>query len=226
LGTNPIRVGVVDDHPATRAGLSLAASQDARFFEPAIVVVRACDSVDALLAGGAETLDVVVLDMSLADGSNPRDNVAKLVAAGAPVLVYTQSDNADHLRQAIRAGAVAIARKTDELRDTLALLRKVAAGEQVECQDFASAMDADTAFVMARLSARERETLKWYAAGLSGDQVARRMNIRPSTVSTNLKRIREKYATTGRPAYTKVALYQRAIEDGIIEAEQTQDTGS
>ncbi len=204
----------------------MAASQDARFFDPAIVVVRACDSVDALLAGGTDTLDVAVLDMSLADGSNPCDNVRKLVAAKVPVLVYTQSDNADHLRQAIKAGAHAIARKTDELRDTLALLRKVASGERIDDHDVAAAIDGDTVFVMARLSLRERETLKWYAAGLSGDQVARRMNVRPSTVSTNLKRIREKYAATGRPAYTKVALYQRAIEDGIIEAERTPGTGT
>lgn len=220
LGTNTVRVGVVDDQPAIRAGLTLAASQDAKNSTPAIVVVRACNSVDALLWGGAEPLDVAVLDISVSGGATVRQNVQKLVLAGVPVLVYTQSDNCEQLRQALEAGAHGIARKTDELADTLALLRRIAAGERIHDPQFAAITEDDKTTVTARLSLREEETLRWYAAGLSADQVARRMNVRSSTVSTNLKRIREKYAAAGRPAYTKLALYQRALEDGILEAEQ------
>lgn len=220
MRSNIVRVGVVDDQPAIRAGLTLAASQDAKNFTPAMVVVRACDSVDALLWGGADLLDVAVLDISVSGGATVRQNVHKLVMAGVPVLVYTQSDNCDQLRQAIEAGAHGIARKTDELADTLALLRRIAAGERIYDPQFDANAGDDKGTVTARLSLRESETLRLYAAGLSAEQVARRMNVRSSTVSTNLKRIREKYAAAGRPAYTKLALYQRALEDGILEAEQ------
>jgi hypothetical protein len=42
------------------------------------------------------------------------------------------------------------------------------------------------------------------------------MNIAESTVKKNIDRIREKYEAAGRPANTKIDLYIRAVEDGIL----------
>jgi hypothetical protein len=43
--------------------------------------------------------------------------------------------------------------------------------------------------------------------------------IEPSTVRTHLQRVREKYVAVGRPAPTKPALIARAIQDGIVSAD-------
>ncbi|WP_218713744.1 response regulator transcription factor [Arthrobacter sp. BF1] len=86
------------------------------------------------------------------------------------------------------------------------MVRLVAAGETIDSQELAIAISSDSGFVAAELSDRERETLKLYATGFTGVQIARRMNVSANTVGTNIKRIREKYAAAGRYAPTKLAL--------------------
>ncbi|MBT2549603.1 hypothetical protein [Arthrobacter sp. ISL-65] len=42
------------------------------------------------------------------------------------------------------------------------------------------------------------------------------MGVAESTVKKNIDRVREKYEAAGRPAGTKIDLYRRAVEDGIL----------
>ncbi|ALO66504.1 hypothetical protein AS189_08385 [Arthrobacter alpinus] len=211
-----IRVGVVDDNEVVRIGFSAAAAMDAKHAQTPIKVIVAAESVPKLLQSRANIFDVVVLDLSLADGSEPGDNVRALIAAGYPVLVFSVADNTDAIRSALAAGASGIARKGDDIRQALAMVRLVAAGETIDSQELAIAISSDSGFVAAELSDRERETLKLYATGFTGVQIARRMNVSANTVGTNIKRIREKYAAAGRYAPTKLELYHRALEDGIL----------
>ena len=46
--------------------------------------------------------------------------------------------------------------------------------------------------------------------------MALELGISRETVLDHIRRIRAKYAKVERPAPTKVELYQRAIEDGVI----------
>jgi two-component system, NarL family, nitrate/nitrite response regulator NarL len=214
-----VRVGVVDDHEAVRIGFAAAASVEAKTAEVPVVAVRLADTVSSLLAGSKGMFDVVALDMSLADGSRPGDNVRRIVQAGYPVLVFSVGDRSDALREALAAGASGVSRKSDDIRDTLNLVRQVADGATIDNQDLAAAIDGDAEFVVA-LSDRERETLGLYAAGFTRTQIASRMNVSSNTVGTNIKRIREKYAAADRPAATKLELYHRAVEDGVVPSER------
>ncbi|UKA53432.1 LuxR C-terminal-related transcriptional regulator [Arthrobacter sp. FW305-BF8] len=214
-----VRVGVVDDHEAVRIGFAAAASVEAKTAEVPVVAVRLADTVGSLLAGSNGMFDVVALDMSLADGSRPGDNVRRIVQAGYPVLVFSVGDRPDALREALAAGASGVSRKSDDIRDTLNLVRQVADGATIDNQDLAAAIDGDAEFVVA-LSDRERETLGLYAAGFTRTQIASRMNVSSNTVGTNIKRIREKYAAADRPAATKLELYHRAVEDGVVPSER------
>lgn len=215
-----IRVGVVDDNEVVRIGFSAAAAMDAKYAQIPIKVIAAAESVPKLLQSSANVFDVVVLDLHLADGSETGDNVRALIAAGYPVLVFSVADNTDAIRSALAAGASGIARKGDDIKQALAMVRLVAAGETIDSQELAIAISSDSGFVAAELSDRERETLKLYATGFTGVQIARRMNVSANTVGTNIKRIREKYAAAGRYAPTKLELYHRALEDGIIAADR------
>ncbi|HOZ59613.1 MAG TPA: LuxR C-terminal-related transcriptional regulator, partial [Nakamurella multipartita] len=98
----------------------------------------------------------------------------------------------------------------------VAAIRAVARGEVVASADWAAALDADGSFVTARLSEREAQVLALYAAGETAERVGAQLYITRETVLDHIRRIRAKYAAVDRPAHTKVDLYRRAVEDGIV----------
>ncbi len=86
------------------------------------------------------------------------------------------------------------------------------------CTNWAAALDSDCAFVSAELTEREAEVLALYASGETAERVGRQLFITRETVLDHIRRIRVKYAAVARPAHTKVDLYRRAVEDGIMPA--------
>ncbi len=162
--------------------------------------------------------DVVLLDLGLGDGSAPEDNVRRLVAAGHEVLLFTQETRPRPVAVALQAGAKGIVGKHQPLAALAAAIEEVAAGEVHLTQEWASALEADSARIAPQLSGRELEALQLYAAGLPLKTVARQMNIGQDTVRVYLLRVRAKYESLGRPATTKTELYIRAVEDGFLPA--------
>ena len=88
--TTPIKTAIIDDHEAIRVGIghALAAADDA-----GIVFLGGAENVEAFLEGGFDDVDVVLLDLQLGDGSDPKDNAETLRAEGFRVLVYSIADN-------------------------------------------------------------------------------------------------------------------------------------
>ncbi|MFT4109932.1 response regulator transcription factor [Propionicimonas sp.] len=204
------RIGIVDDHPAVILGVAsvLNAQSD-------LLVVGTAASVPELLAQGPP-LDGVLLDLSLADDSTPTENLQALAALEVPVLVYTSGDRPHLVREAARAGAAGMLRKS-ELPDAIVLaVRTMLAGEVPASADWAAALDFDPDFVHVHLSPREAEVLGLYASGETADRVAALLYISRDTVLDHIRRIRSKYARVDRAARTKVDLYRRAVEDGLI----------
>lgn len=155
MKTHSIHAGIVDDHQVIRLGLAGAARLNSAVSDRPISIVGSKATVDELLADRQVVFDVVVLDLSLNDGSTPGDNVRKLRQAGFPVLVFTVGENAELIRQALAAGASGISRKSEDLELTLEMMRRVADGETIDNQELASAISIDEGFVDAQLSDRE-----------------------------------------------------------------------
>jgi len=207
------RVGVVDDHPSVILGVgSILNAQDGMF-------VAAWGATVPELLAQETRFDVVLLDLVLADGSTPSSNIRALEPTGAPVLAYTSGDQPSLVREAARAGAIGMVRKSELPATIVEAVRAVLRGEVVASADWAAALDFDTDFVTARLSDREAEVLSLYAAGETAARVAARLFISRQTVLDHIRRIRTKYAAVGRPAPTKLDLYLRAVEDGIVSTE-------
>ncbi len=202
------RVGCVDDHPALLMGLQalLGGTADVEFVGTALTVAE-------LLAEVAP--DVVLLDLRLDDGSSPAVNVQALMTAGAKVVVYTEGPNSRQCRQALSAGALAVVSKADPTSVLLDVLRDAALGLTQPTTALAQALETDQCLAPA-LSEREREALRLYAANLPAKSVARRMGVSEGTVKVYLRRVRSKYQALNRPAATKLDLYRRAVEDGIV----------
>ena len=209
----PLRVAAVDDHPALLAGLQLELAR----LDDAFVFVATGPTVPDLLAqlAGAPAPDVVLLDLRLGDGSEPAGNVAALVERGSRVLVYTEGRQHAEALQALQAGAQGVLLKDRPVATVAEALRSVADGDTVSSAETAAALQVDDTLT-SHLSPQERRVLELYAGGMPARSVALRLGVTLETAKSYLKRIRAKYAALDRPAYTRMELYRRAVEDGVL----------
>lgn len=207
-----ICVAVVDDHDAIRFAFKAACAEYGFDF------CASAGSVNELLQANPNMrCDVVVMDLSLADGSIVAENVTKLLKTGAQVVIFSIADKQNLVRAALKAGAATLVPKAQSMDDLAAAIRLVAAGVYVNTLQTAAAIDSDTEFKDAALSPREREVLSLYASGFALKQVAAELDIKISTAKEHIDRVRTKYSTVGRTASTKTELLVRAIEDGILD---------
>jgi len=209
--TGKKRIALVEDHALIALGfrdlIDTAADLD---------LAGVVDSV-AALANVPGDLDLVVLDLRLADGSQPHDNVRAIHERGAHVLVYTGAEDRRLIQSAARSGALGLIRKSADPETLLDAVRTAAQGTEVFGADWAAAIDADADLQDARLSTREQEILSLYASGETAGSVAIHTGLSRETVADYVSRIRKKYAEAGRPAHSRVDLYRRALEDGLLE---------
>lgn len=207
-----ICVAVVDDHDAIRFAFKAACVEYGFDF------CASAGSVNELLQANPNLrCDIVVMDLSLADGSIVAENVTKLLKTGAQVVVFSIADKQNLVRAALKAGAATLVPKAKSMDDLASAIRLVAAGVYVNTLQTAAAIDSDTEFKDAALSPREREVLSLYASGFALKQVAAELDIKISTAKEHIDRVRTKYSTVGRTASTKTELLVRAIEDGILD---------
>jgi DNA-binding NarL/FixJ family response regulator len=208
--STPVRVAFVEDHAIVREGLAHLLGEVSD-----IDVVRSVGTVPELV-GEPLDVDLVILDLRLEDGSTPENNVAAIREWGAESLVLTAVTEPRMVRSAARAGVLGVLRKSAPTGELVEAIRQAASGKPVATSDWASALDGDDELTDARLSAREQEVLTLYASGLKAQEVAYRTGLSRDTIAHYVSRIRAKYASAGRPAYTKVDLLKRALEDGLL----------
>ena len=206
-----VRVGIVDDHESVRLGLQAACREAG--YEVVATGATVSAALEALPDSGC---DVIVLDLSLGDGSSITDNVKRVQATGAGVLVHSIADQVASVREALAAGAAGVIPKSAPTTTVIAAIKSVAAGEVLNNLEWASAIDADSEFAKAQLGRRERDVLHLYASGLPLKAVAEQLGVAHSTAREYLDRVRTKYVEVGRPAPMKVDLLRRAVEDGIL----------
>jgi DNA-binding NarL/FixJ family response regulator len=211
--TGPIRLAVIDDHRAISKGVPEGLAPLVNLAAPVVHVL----TVNELLVESGE-FDVVVLDVWLADNSEPQDNVRRLRARGWNVVMYTQEPRPAVLGRCLQAGANGLVGKHEEWTVLAEAVELAASGEVFMNVDWAAAIEALTLDSVPDLSPREREVIGLYAAGLPLKSVARRLAISEETAREHLRRVRRKYQAVGRPADTKTDLYRRAVEDGHLPA--------
>ena len=209
------RVALIDDHESVRLGLEAACAR-AGTMNVVFSGSTVREYIDWRTFSASTPADVVVLDLTLGDGTTVTENVTRLVRDGSSVIIHSVADRPAAVREALAAGAAGVISKASRIDDVLAAVRTVAMGEPLDNVEWASAVEGDRAFADAQLSAREREVLRLYAAGLPLKAVAERLGIAYSTAKENITRVRVKYVDVGRPAPTKVDLLRRAMEDGLV----------
>ena len=206
----PFRVALVDDHEIVARGFADLFSEIDE-----IEVVHTARTVTDLLATG-EPVDLVILDLRLADASTPADNVRRIRETGAKVLAFTAGEDPNLVRSAAWSGVLGVVRKSEPADLLREVIVRAAAGETIVTTEWAAALDSDPYIADAGLSPREREVLTLYAAGAKAPLVAQHVGLSEATVIDYIRRIRTKYDRVGRTADTKIDLYKRAVEDGIL----------
>jgi two-component system, NarL family, response regulator DevR len=209
-GGAAVTVALVDDHEIVGVALRATIAEI-----PDLEYAGTVATVEELLARPVLP-HLVLLDLRLADGSSPVRNVELLTAASIRVLGYTSGESPFLVRAAAGTAVLGIIRKSESVATLSDALQKAARNEPVVSADWASALDTDPALKSAGLSAQEQRVLALFAGGVKAQVVASEVGIALSTVDDYVRRIRTKYERIQRPAYTKIDLYKRAVEDGFL----------
>ncbi|MGC3995340.1 MAG: LuxR C-terminal-related transcriptional regulator [Propionicimonas sp.] len=208
------RIAVIDDHELIAEGVAAAVADLAD-----VHLVASARTVDEFLALGVD-VDLVLLDLRLGDATRPAENVGRLRAAGIEVLAYTSAESPALLREAARADIIGVVTKSESRAELIQAVRQALQGCVVASTDWAAALDGDGEVATVGLTPRETQVLQLYASGEKADRVARLLGISRDTVLDHIQNVRTKYAAASRPAGTKIDLYRRAVEDGILEGPQ------
>lgn len=208
MGDTTIEIIVIDDHRVV--GLGVTAAFNNRGVDASISWAPTVRDAKRLRG------QVAILDLRLADGSDPDRNIADLTERAIPVVVYTSGDDPYLVRRAIAGGALSIIRKSAPPEDLVEAVLTAADGATFPTPDWAAALDADEDFLADHLSDLEARILTHYASGESSACVARTLSVSKNTVNTYIARIRDKYREAGRHADSRVDLFRRAAEDGLV----------
>ncbi|GAB2614333.1 response regulator transcription factor [Streptomyces capparidis] len=199
-----LRVVVVDDHPAMRAGVVALLGAEPGFD----IVGEASDG-----RAGVELVERLRPDVALLDLRMPvLDGVAATaeIIAGPTatrVLILTTYDTDEEIERAVEAGAVGYLLK-DATRDQLTeAVRAAARGETVLAPRVAARLVARMRQPPpVTLTAREADVLGAVADGLSNAEIGERLFIAEATVKTHLLRVFAKLDVSDRTHAVVVAL--------------------
>lgn len=207
---NPIRLAVVDDHPAIATAISAAVREDAG--DPPIELVGTARTLDAGLAlvrrRGPDAPNVALCDVQLHAGIDGLGVVAAARSAGCRAIVLTSFDRASLMRAAFERGASGFLDKGADVDEILQAVRVVAAGGTAF-----SAQALDAARSMPRApSSREVGVLALLAGGASSDEIGARLTISTRTVESHLRRMFDRYGVVSRTELAVLALREGWVE--------------
>ena len=197
----PVRVVLVDDHPAILEAVS-AAVTDA----PDLVLAgtaRSLEAARALLDGPrAVACDVVVSDVQLAGEAEGLRLLEAAGPDGPAVLLLSSFDQPPLIRTAFERGAAGYLLKTSEVPEILDAIRIVAAGGTA----FSASMLRAIRSAPRRPSDREIEVLTLVCGGASNDEVGVRLGVTEKTVESHLRRLFDRYGVLSRTELAVLAL--------------------
>jgi DNA-binding NarL/FixJ family response regulator len=206
----PIRVAVVDDHPAIALAIR-AAAQAASAFAPPIELVGAAGSIAEArqLMAGSPRPDVLLCDLQLRTGLDGLEAIDVAVEAGCKAIVLTSFDRASLMRAAFERGASGYLDKALEPEGILAAVRTVASGGTV----FSSAALEAARSAPRMPSGRELEILAQLQRGATSDEIGGQLGISTRTVESHLRRLFDRYGVVSR---TELAVF--AMNQGWVDA--------
>ncbi len=190
----PLRVFLLEDHPATRLGLKTMLE------ERGFVVCGEAEKIEQALALlPSAKADVAVFDLSLQGKtalsaiSDFRNRFRKLA-----IIVYSMHDSVFFIESALQAGADGYVTKVDPVEALITAIGEVRKGKIHFGPSLAKDLEkksydpGNSGKKIREISGRELEVLTLLGQGFGQSEIAERLFLSPRTVETHLNRIREK----------------------------------
>jgi len=206
--TTDIRVLLADDHSLVRRGFRRLLED-----EPGIKVVgEACDGVQAVELARELRPDVIVMDMAMPglNGTQATIEILKFLP-GAGIVILSMYEEANYVRNAMKAGARGYLLKNASEVDLAAAVRNVARGRKVIDQKLQQSFDAPQQGE-PQLTPRERQILQLIAEAKSTREIAALLDLSVNTVSVHRANIMDRL---GVHKTAELVLY--AVRSGIAQ---------
>jgi len=204
----PIRVLIADDHTIVRDGLRalLEAEKDIQ------VAGDAADGRDAVRQAEQLCPDVVLVDIAMPELNGiEASRQIREACPSAQVIILSMHSSAEHIFQALHAGARGYLLKESAGKEVAAAIRAVHAGQRYLSQKISGQALDDYARQrkpgpLDRLSPREREILQLVVEGKSSAEIAALFSLSPKTVETYRSRLMDKLGIGDLPGLVKFAI--------------------
>jgi len=193
---------LVDDHPLLRKGLAqLIALED-----ELDVVAEASNGKEALELAQEVQPDLILLDLNM-QGMDGLETLKALRESNieSRIIMLTVSDNDEDVICAITYGADGYLLKDMDPDAILEKIKEATLGKMVISEKLTKILagairkgDNGRANLLARLTSREHEILKYIAKGLSNKLIARELDISDGTVKVHVKHILKKLELRSR----------------------------
>jgi DNA-binding NarL/FixJ family response regulator len=200
-----MRILLVEDHQLLRQGIVECLNRE--FVNS---IFGEADSIREAIVQMDSAWDVVLLDLALADGSGfGLIARAKRVSPRAKVIILTASTEVDCGLPALREGADGFVMKTARFSDLAKAIRAVTEGRRYFSQSLVERVLNATSHgekIKSKFSARELDTLRLTAEGLSTGEIGHSLNISVKTVETYRTRICQKLEIRGFASFVRFAI--------------------
>ena len=215
MGSQPIRVMVVDDHTLVRRGIRVFLDEH----EDISVIGEAADGVKAVELVEEIKPDVVLMDLLMPgmDGIETTNRI-RAIQPNLPILVLTGSAQDEKLLLAIQAGALGYLKKDAQPEELAESILKVYAGEPaidmaIAWRVLQGMSGVETAHPLEKkLTDREIEVLRLLTEGHTDQEIAELLFLTDVTVRSHVSRILTKLGLSNR---VQAALY--GLRTGVAE---------
>ncbi|WP_406053092.1 response regulator [Kribbella sp. NBC_00889] len=217
---SPIGVLIVDDQALVRAGFTMILE-----IEPDITVAgEAANGAQALELTAQLRPDIVLMDVRMPgmDGIEATRRLQADRAAHSRVVMLTTFDMDEYVFEALQAGASGFLLKDVQPELLVAGIRAVHSGESLLAPSVTRRLiesflqtprmvDPAARTRLDALTAREQETLRLLARGLTNSEIATKLYVSETTVKTHVGRVLMKLGLRDR---VQAVIY--AYETGLI----------
>jgi two-component system, NarL family, invasion response regulator UvrY len=210
----PIRALIADDHPLIIEGLTTALARD-----NIEVVGQATTANEVLSQYLTCTPDVIVLDIRFGNSGPSGLDVAREALQRYPdarILIYSQFDQDELVREAYRIGCVGFVTKNKPMAVLAEAIKQVHQGKMHFLPEIAERLamigvKGDDS-PQSKLDARELEVFRLMAQGRTNVEIAEAMALSPKTISLTSQLIKDKLGVQRAAEITRLA-----VRHGVIE---------
>ena len=203
-----MKVLIADDHAILRKGLIEILHESF----PTLKYFEASNSVEALQITRKETLDLILLDISM-PGRNGLETLKQIRADGiqTPILILSVQPEDQYAIRVLKAGASGYLNKDSAPEELINAVNLILKGRKYISLNIVDKLAQSLSHPLDKplydtLSDRELQVLKFIASGKTVSEIGREISLTVNTISTYRARILDKLKLKNNAELTRYAL--------------------